>query len=96
MSSIGDYVHSTVGGYRDKTGKHAGPYFDTAASVIKKRQDMLDTWIATQGNKKDAKALEKSIDATLQKLQKLIQPGKGDAMPLRKSKKAQAIIQDLL
>ena len=96
MSAIGDYVHSTVGGYRDKTGKHSGPYFDTAATVIKKRQDMLDTWIATQGNKKDAKALEKSIDATLQKLQKLIQPGRGDAMPLRKSKKAQAIIQDLL
>ena len=95
MGAIGDYVHSTVGGYRDRTGKHSGPYYDTAATVIKKRQDMLDTWISKQGYKTKADDLQKSLNETLGTAKALVEKSNRNALITANDSSAQEILEDL-
>lgn len=96
MSAIGDYVHWSYGGYVERTGRHAGPYYDGAKKAIDNREKVLQKWIERQGQVGKAKDLKDALDLKLQELKELKEKGNGDASNIRDNEIAQKLANDLL
>ena len=97
MSAIGDYIHWSYSGYVEKKGHQEEPYFDSAVKIIENRKSMLDDWIAEQGKKTEAEALEQEIDKILQQLKtfKDNSSQKGGDLALHDDAVAQALAKDI-
>ena len=98
MSAIGDYIHWSRAGYKDKTGHQEGPYLDGAAAIINQRSAMLDRWVAKQGKKTEAKKLEQEMNKILKQLKSFKEKGsqKGGDITLHDDEIAQALAEDML
>lgn len=98
MSAIGDYIHWSYSGYVEKKGYQEEPYFDSAVGIIENRRNMLYDWVADQGGKTEAKALEQEMDKILQQLKtfKDNSSQKGGDLALHDDAVAQALAKDIL
>lgn len=98
MGAIGDYIHWSRAGYKDKDGHQEGPYLDGAQTAIDNRNDILNRWIIQQGKKNEAKVLEKEIDKILQQLQGFQEKSAhaGGGVELHEDAAAQALAADML
>ena len=98
MSAIGDYIHWSRAGYKEKTGHQEGPYLDGAQAAIDNRNDILNRWVAQQGKKNEAQVLEKEIDKILQQLKGFQEKGAqaGGEIGLHEDAVAQALAADML
>ena len=98
MGAIGDYIHWSRAGYKEKTGHQAGPYLDGAQDAIDNRNDILNRWIIQQGKKSEAQILEKEIDKILQQLKGFQEKSAhaGGGVELHEDAAAQALAADML
>lgn len=98
MGAIGDYIHWSHAGYKEKTGRQEGPYLDGAQAAIDNRNDILNRWVAQQGKKNEAQILEKEIDKILQQLKGFQEKSAhaGGGVELHGDAAAQALAADML
>lgn len=98
MGAIGDYIHWSREGYKDKTGHQAEPYLCDAQSTIDNRNRILNSWVSRQGKSNEAKALKIEIDKILKQLQSFKNQGsqKGGEINLHNDEAAQALAADML
>lgn len=98
MGAIGDYIHWSRAGYKEKTGRQEGPYLDSAQAAIDNRNKILNRWVAQQGKTNEAQALEKEIDKILQQLKTFQEQSAhtDGGIELHENAVAQALAADML